>query len=283
MTIKETYRSFSEKLNLVYSEGEAAAICRILFEDLLSLTPSLISAKADEDLSSGDQEKLNVALEKLLLHTPVQYVTGHTIFCGLPFIVNENVLIPRPETEELVHEVINALKNKPQQKILDIGTGSGCIPVSIKKNIPQAEVIAVDLSNGALETAKKNAAANHVDVKFHCIDFTDEAQSATLPSFDIIISNPPYIPENEKELLDKNVTAFEPHLALFVPDNDPLMFYRLIHSFAKTHLNEGGKIFLEMHEEFAKETAALFTGNYSAEIKKDINGKERMLIVTRSR
>ena len=162
---------------------------------------------------------------------------------------------------------------------MDIGTGSGCIAIAVKKNIPAAMITAIDVSEGALLVAKENATTQQTDIGFLQVDFLDEAQWNTLPKFDIIISNPPYIPINEKEKLDINVTAFEPHQALFVPDNSPLLFYEKIATFGKTHLSRGGKIFMETHEDYAKETASLFKQHYKeVTIQKDIFDKERMVI-----
>ena len=238
----------------------------------------------DKLIDENTAKQLETVLQRLMKHEPLQYVIGEAWFYNLPFFVNENVLIPRPETEELVDEVIKYLKNAPSKTLIDIGSGSGCIPVSIKKNIHAARVISVDVSKNALQVAEKNAEANKVSVEFLQLDFLDDQQHGLLPQTDIIISNPPYIPADEKESMDKNVTMHEPALALFVPQDDPLIFYKKIKHFADEHLNPGGRIFLEVHENLAKETAAVFDHeNYKTEIKKDISGKERMLLISRSR
>jgi release factor glutamine methyltransferase len=217
----------------------------------------------------------------LLQHKPVQYVLGEAWFYNMKLKVNEQVLIPRPETEELVQLVLThvAANQVAAPTILDIGTGSGCIAIALMKNIPAAIVTAIDVSGEALLVAKENAIDQDTTIQFFQTDFLNEAQWPVLPTFDIIISNPPYIPINEKEKLDINVTAFEPHHALFVPDNAPLLFYEKIATFGKTHLNPGGKIFMETHEDYAQETADLFSPFYSeVAIKKDIFGKERMVV-----
>lgn len=281
MTIRELYKHYLTSLKAIYPPGEASAITDIVFRRFNNISKSTMLIRGNEITDDATMIVFENALAKLLQHIPVQYITGEAWFYNLKFHVNENVLIPRPETEELVQEAVNFLKGTLGKKLLDIGTGSGCIPISIKKNIPDAEIISLDISTGALQTAAENAAANKVAVDFRQIDFLDERIYSTLPVFDVIISNPPYIPANEKGKLDKNVTMHEPHLALFVPDNDPFIFYRKIFLFAKEHLAKNGKIFLEIHEDYSTEIAAIFSaGKFLAEIKIDISGKDRMLMVT---
>jgi release factor glutamine methyltransferase len=281
MIIKEQYRFFLEQLQVIYSLNEATVITDWVFESLAGIKRFDILKNPGQVLSDTNAAKLNNALASLLQHKPVQYVLGETWFYKMKLKVNEHVLIPRPETEELVELVLNeAAHAEKAPSIIDIGTGSGCIAIAIKKNIPAANVKAIDVSEQALLIAKENAANQHTNIQFLTVDFLEELQWKNLPAFDIIISNPPYIPANEKEKLDTNVTAFEPHQALFVPDNAPLLFYEKIAAFGKTHLNPGGKIFMETHEDYAKETAGLFSAFYSeAAIKKDIFGKERMVVV----
>jgi release factor glutamine methyltransferase len=213
------------------------------------------------------------------MHIPVQYVTGEAWFSNMKLKVSPAVLIPRPETEELVNEVISFLKDNQIASVLDIGTGSGCIAIALKKQLPDIQVTAIDISEPALLIAKQNAQQQQTDVDFFQLDFLDENTWQTIPSYDVIISNPPYIPLAEKELLDKNVAAFEPSLALFVENNRPLVFYEKIAAFGKTHLKKSGKIFLETHENFAEETAALFNNDlYSSVVKRDIYEKQRMVV-----
>ncbi len=282
MILKEIYNTYIASLQTIYSDGEAHAIANIAFEHFAKMSKQDLILRSNETLSAEILMSLHIALNKLLTHEPIQYITNKAWFYNLPFYVNNNVLIPRPETEELVLEVINFLKQNSGKNIVDIGTGSGCIPISIKKNIPYVHVMAIDVSETALEVAKKNADTNNVEVDFKKIDFLDKESYESLGKFDVIISNPPYIPEDEQDSLDKNVTAHEPHLALFVPQNDPLIFYKRIVAFAESHLANGGRIFLETHEILAKQTATLFTEkNYFVEIKKDMQGKERMLIIYR--
>ena len=283
MTIKELYSEFIKSLKLQHEAGEAAAITNIIFEHFAEVSTLGMITNAENELDEGVSKSIQNALVALKRNTPVQYITEKAWFYNLSFQVNNAVLIPRPETEELVLEAINFLKANGAKKVLDIGTGSGCIPISIKKNILDAIVTAIDVSKAALEIARKNALDNNVEVVFLEIDFLEEKNYNKLSKFDLIISNPPYIPENEKNILNKNVTDYEPHLALFVSDNDALIFYRKILIFATEHLEKNGKIFLEIHEDYAKKTANIFiNAQYKVVIKKDMQGKERMLLIYRS-
>ena len=280
MTIGEIHKKYITALQNIYVEGEAIAVTNIAFENILNITKQNIITNADEILDEKIEVKLNDTLVKLLHHEPIQYVVGNAWFYNLNFIVNNAVLIPRPETEELVYEAMNFLKNNDGKNVLDIGTGSGCIPISIKKNIPSVNVHALDVSAAAISVAKENSIKNNVEINFMELDFLSEQNFIQLEKYDLIISNPPYIPNTET--LDKNVVNYEPHLALFVPENDALIFYKKIVVFAENHLEYDGKIMLEVHENLAKETAALFSNNnYEVKIKEDMQGKERMLIIGR--
>ena len=223
--------------------------------------------------------KLETAQVQLLKYKPVQYVLGFTQFYGLKLLVDESVLIPRPETEELLEwMMLDEKRNNRHLQVLDIGTGSGCIAIALKKKQPSATVYAVDLSAAALQVAEKNAAINQTDVQFLLFDFLDETQWCKLQQYDIIVSNPPYIPEQEKGTMNKNITDWEPDIALFVPDHDPLLFYIKTAAFGKTHLAGNGAIYMEMHQDYAGAVKELFTAlGYTAVIKKDINGNERMV------
>lgn len=281
MTIKEQYRFFLQQLQTIYNLNEATVMTDWVFESLAGIERFDVIKNPDLSLPTAKEDALKNALTALLQHKPVQYVLGEAWFYNMKLKVNEKVLIPRPETEELVQLVLNAASILPTAAptILDIGTGSGCIPIAIKKNMPASIVTAIDVSKGALLVAEENAANQNTVIQFLQFDFLDEAHWNALPKFDIIISNPPYIPINEKEKLDINVAAFEPHQALFVPDNSPLLFYEKIATFGKTHLNHGGEIFMETHEDYAKETASLFKQHYKeVTIQKDIFDKERMVI-----
>jgi release factor glutamine methyltransferase len=282
MMIKDLYRNFLVKLQKIYSLSEATAITDWVFEKTASLKRTNILKNPEKIITPAAGELIQKTLQELLQHKPVQYVLGEAWFYRTKFKVNAHVLIPRPETEELVEQLITDRKSKlTDPAILDIGTGSGCIPIAIKKHLPASKLTAIDVSEDALELAKENAALHNAHINFMLLDFLDESTWPSLPLFDIIISNPPYIPLSEKEKLAKNVTSFEPHLALFVPDNSPLIFYEKIAAFGRDHLLPNGKIYLETHEDYAQQTAALFRSHYqTVMIKKDMYGKERMIIIT---
>ncbi|HMG82501.1 MAG TPA: peptide chain release factor N(5)-glutamine methyltransferase [Ferruginibacter sp.] len=280
MTLKEVYRKILEQAQSIYSLSEATTMTDWIFENVADVQRADIIKTPDLEISQSILAELDNRLHQLLLHKPIQYILGEAWFYDMKLKVDEHVLIPRPETEELVSMIItNHEENVP--KILDIGTGSGCIPIALKKHLPAAIITSIDISEGAILLAKENAMIQETVIEFIHSDFLDEKSWINFPTFDVIVSNPPYIPLSEKEKMDKNVTAFEPHLALFVPDNDPLLFYRKIAQFGKKHLNVDGKIYLETHEDHAKETAALFTSLAYEQviIKEDMFGKERMVIV----
>jgi release factor glutamine methyltransferase len=282
MTFREIHTAYLAGLNAAYGSGEARAIADLVFESLAGISKSAMTISADETVNEKITDTLLSSLEKIKNHVPVQHVIEFAWFYGMKFKVNKHVLIPRPETEELVLEVINYLKKNPDKKMLDIGTGTGCIPVAVKKHIPPAQITSIDVSEDALSIAAENAAANKVEVDFKKMDFLNEENWKLLSTYDLIISNPPYIPQEEEKEMDKHVTSHEPALALFVPQDDPLLFYKKIHRFANNHLKEDGKIFLEIHQHFGKETAAIFQEEkYAAELKKDISGNDRMIIVSR--
>ena len=283
MTNRQQYRIFLLQLQSIYNLNEATIITDWVLESLAGIKRFDVVKDPEKLLPDTITEKLKIALEELVQHKPVQYVTGEAWFYNMKLKVDKSVLIPRPETEELVKLVLDTVKDATTfaPSIIDIGTGSGCIAIAVKKNLSAASVTAIDVSENALAVAKDNSAVQQTEIQFIKIDFLEESQWASLPGYDVIVSNPPYIPMDEKEKLDKNVTGFEPHQALFVPDRSPLLFYEKIAAFASAHLNPKGKIFMEVHEDFAKETAALFTKNFSeTSIKKDIFDKERMVVVT---
>ena len=283
MTNRQQYRIFLLQLQAIYNLNEATIITDWVLESLAGIKRFDVVKDPEKLQPDTITQQLKVALEELLQHKPVQYVTGEAWFHNMKLKVDKSVLIPRPETEELVKLVLDTVKNEENLalSIIDIGTGSGCIAIAIKKNLPAASVAAIDVSESALAIAKDNSYEQQTEIQFLKIDFLEESQWASLPKYDVIVSNPPYIPMDEKEKLDKNVASFEPHQALFVPDQSPLLFYEKIAAFASAHLNLKGKIFMEVHENYAKETAALFTKNFGeAIIKKDIFGKERMVVVT---
>lgn len=280
MTIKNAYNELCVNLEKIYDKREAESIADWVIEHITG-KKRWERRLNDELLNPQQEKKLRKYTQQLLTNKPVQYVLNESFFYGLKFFVNEDVLIPRPETEELVALVINEFKDQKKESephILEVGTGSGCISIAIQSRLPKAKITAIDKSRGALEVARRNASTFNQKVDFLLIDFLHAGETAQLGSYDAIVSNPPYIPKKEKEMLAKNVTEFEPELALFVPQNDPLLFYKAIISFAKNHLEKNGKVFVEIHENYASETCALFIRNgFSACILKDIYGKERMI------
>jgi release factor glutamine methyltransferase len=278
MVLKEIISKYITTLSSIYEKGEAEAITKIAIEHFAEIDNSKIILEANKEIESVTLNKLNAVLEKLLTHEPIQYIIGNTWFYNLNFIINKHVLIPRPETEELVFEAIKIIQKNNLKNAIDIGTGSGCIPIALKKNIDALNITAIDVSKDALEVAKQNAALNNVIINFKETNFLNEEEHQQFEKFNLIISNPPYIPDNE--VLHKNVVAFEPSIALFVPEKDVLIFYKKILSFAENHLKKNGYIMLEVHENLAKETAQIFIDkNYVVTIKKDMQEKERMLII----
>jgi release factor glutamine methyltransferase len=272
-------------LAAIYDPREAAHITEWVLENITGHS-RIDRIMHETELSDEQEETYQQYFTRLADATPVQYVLGHAWFMGQRFRVNEDVLIPRPETEELVSWIIDeealvrrkAAGSRQQDiplTIIDIGTGSGCIPIMLKKNIPGADIHGVDISADALAVARANAASLDASVKFHKIDILDESQWSPLPMADIIVSNPPYVPLSDKQSMSAHVLDHEPHLALFVPDEDPLLFYRTIIQFAEKKLKPGGLIFFETHHELASKLMLLAGGQ--SELRKDLSGKDRMV------
>jgi release factor glutamine methyltransferase len=278
-TIGEINKTFKNKLGNSYPENEIRVFVKILLEHYAGLSKTDMVLKAADNLDLDVIMQMEQALDRLEKNEPVQYIIGETEFYGLRLKVNPSVLIPRPETEELVHRIIGNHKKDGRIRILDIGTGSGCIPLALKKNLPDAEVFAIDISEKALKTAQMNAELNHLDVSFSNLDILKEKTNNSLGEFDIIVSNPPYVRQKEKELMHKNVLENEPHLALFVDDDDALVFYRAIIRFAKKHLKKQACLYFEINEAYGKEVTGLLKGCNYGDIKlaKDINGKYRII------
>ena len=281
MTTGEIYNDFRNKLTTIYDNREAENISDWVFENVTGLKKWERRENQNNQLAETDSEKIKTHLQELLKHKPVQYVLHEAWFYRRKFYVNENVLIPRPETEELVEWIISDFKKEKHSKrinIIDIGTGSGCIPVSLKKGLPETSITAIDVSDKALSVSKKNAKELDATIDFLEADFLNENEWKMLSQYNIIVSNPPYIPLNEKQVLAKNVTDFEPGIALFVENNDPFIFYKKIADFSKAHLKPKGKIYVEVHEAYANEVRSIFENSgYKSEIKKDIYGRERMV------
>ena len=264
----------------IYSENEKDSIALILLEYFFEITNTKILL--DTPLNQPDADLLSdleSCIEAINNHEPIQYILGITEFYGLSFFVNPSVLIPRQETEELVDLIIKE-NSSPGLKVLDIGTGSGCIPITLASFLKDSSVTSMDISAEALEVAKDNAAENDVDVAFIQNDILNPSENTEL--YDIIVSNPPYVTNTEKALMQKNVLDNEPHLALFVEDDNPLVFYKAIVDYALTHLKEKGKLYFEINEQFGEETlqVGLDAGFSSGEVIKDLPGKDRIVKLT---
>lgn len=273
-TRREVIQRITSRLTPLYGERESQQVARIVAYELGGFSYSDLILAPDEPL---EIERLEQIIEELASGRPLQYVLGHAEFCGLDFHVREGVLIPRPETEELVQWIV--LENHlPNPSILDVGTGSGAIAIALAHLLPAAQVTAVDLSPQALTIARDNAQRLQTKVSFEEADALGELFPGEREQFDLIVSNPPYIPERERALMRPNVTEHEPSLALFVPDDDPLLFYRSIARNARRLLRPEGSLYFEIHEDFAEAIARMLTeeGFPSTEIRKDINDKNRM-------
>lgn len=278
MKLLELKSLFQKELIEIYSESEIDAIFFWIAEKNLDKPASILKLALHEEWTEFEENKNRFLFQLMQLkdHKPFQYVLGETEFYGLKFFVNENVLIPRPETEELVEWILSDNPNF-DGKIIDIGTGSGCIPITLKKHLHSAKISALDFSEKALEIAKDNAGFHQTEIEFIHADFL-KMDFADLTKFDIIVSNPPYIAESERNSMDKNVLEFEPDSALFVPDDNALIFYERIIEFAENNLNPNGKIYVEINQNLARETEELFQNNFKfVELKRDISGNFRMI------
>lgn len=279
MNIKEYRTQFIQELTLIYDAGEAESFFYLILEEKKQLKRIDLALHPDLFFSEEEIGVWNAILEQLQQEIPIQYLLGKTSFYGLDFEVNAAVLIPRPETEELVEWILESQKSKVESqkvKILDIGTGSGCIAISLAKNLPDATVFALDVSEEALATAKKNAENNSVNVTFIHQNILETED--LLQQFDIIVSNPPYVRNLEKEEIKKNVLENEPHLALFVADNDALVFYKKIAQLAQKNLLPNGQLYFEINQYLGKEMVNLLEKmNFkTVDLRKDIYGNDRM-------
>lgn len=271
------------ELDGIYQKEEIKSITNLLLENLLQI--DLVAIHSNPNHSVSD-EQIGLFIEyvrQLKQNKPIQYILGEAEFYGLKFKLGPSVLIPRPETEELVEWVISKTDKNKKINIIDIGTGSGCIGISLAKNLENANVCISDVSDKALLVALKNAELNNVNSQFYLFDILDCDHVEMPDQFDIIVSNPPYVRESEKLKMNKNVLDYEPSLALFVKDEDPLIFYRKIIEFAKKNLKRSGELFFEINENLSQETSDLlkFEGFSNIELKKDINGRDRMIYAKR--
>ncbi len=279
MLLREIKNIFHDELNALYGKEEVGSFFYLLIEDYFDLERFTLSMQPDMIISKAEETPMFDALSRLKLNEPIQHIIGKSHFMDMDFIVNKTVLIPRPETEELVRWVLNESKfeRNRELRVLDIGTGSGCIAISLAKNLPSAQIVALDISSSALEVAKENALLNEVDITFLKADIL---KLKTLEEkFDIIVSNPPYVRELEKNEMHKNVLDHEPGSALFVSNENPLLFYRIITEFALNNLKEGGRLFFEINQYLAKGTEQLLKDqNFSEiEVRKDMFNNNRML------
>jgi len=261
----------------LYPETEIRSFSQLMIEKVTGFSRTEIIVNKNTQFSVEQQHEIESFIENLKNFIPIQYILGETEFYGLTFNVNESVLIPRPETEELVDWIRSENDRNASLNILDIGTGSGCIAISLKNVLPNSVVDAFDISDQALETARSNALRNELDVNFSKVDILNVPDFSK--KWDIIVSNPPYVLESEKAEIQPNVLDNEPHLALFVPDNDPLLFYRSIAQFSLRQLKPEGKLYFEINRQYGKATIDLLAeyGFTDIELRKDISGNDRMV------
>ena len=278
MTILEFKRYFKSELSELYTEAESAQLYSVFLYEKTGFDRFQQRRFAHQELLISDEEELKEIIEELKTGKPYQQILGHTEFYGKKFFVDENVLIPRPETEELVELAINKIRDSRFEirdfKILDVGTGSGIIPITLKKYFPNAEISAMDISEKALEIAKKNAEFHKKEINFIQADFLN---TELTEKYDIIISNPPYIGIEENIEIEDSVKGFEPNIALFSPTSDALIFYKKIAKDGEKHLNENGMIFLEINQKLGKETLELFSNYSESRLIKDLSGNDRFV------
>lgn len=294
MKTAEAEHWLQQQLQHIYDASESSTIAAWVMENVTGMRRPDRLTHRDETLPSDQMHQLSIKVQRLQAYEPVQYVLGEAYFFGLRLYVDNAVLIPRPETEELVEWIVNDIKasGKPvfselpvaadqtrSLKILDVGTGSGCIALALKKNIPKAEVWGGDISDAALNVARRNGAGLDIRVDFQRVNILDEAQWNNLPQFDIIVSNPPYIAQEELGTMQPNVVAHEPHTALFVPDENPLLFYETLARFGMKKLHNGGALYVEIHEDRGNDVVQLFQKPMytEVELRKDLQGKDRMV------
>ena len=290
--LKDIISFFKQELKGLYDERELRSIIFIVMEEFTGYSSSQLLTNEDQTVSESTLLKINFAIKDLKVYKPLQYILGYATFYDLKIKVTSDVMIPRPETEELVKWVIDDNKyargikadDAPKIiKLLDIGTGSGCISIAIKKNIPEISIKAIDISEHALKVAKKNAELNKVEINFFQHDIFDKNLYGFKFKIDIIVSNPPYVREWEKALMSPNILDYEPELALFVKDEQALVYYEAIANFALLRLKPNGHIYLEVNEALALETSEIFIlkGFKKIKIRQDIHGKDRMLKISR--
>lgn len=277
MTTHQVISDIKSALAAAYPEGEVRAFVRILFEEWMHYSTVDIYMRADSEVPPFVVEKMRYAVQRLLRHEPIQHIVGVAHFHGHRFAVSKHTLIPRPETEQLVDMIVDRNQDVPDLCVLDIGTGSGCIACSLARALRFAEVHAFDISQPALDLAAENARNLGVKVAFHHVDILNAVPQPQ--QFHIIVSNPPYICMHEQQLMEDNVLRYEPHSALFVPDNDPLLFYRAIARYASVALKPGGKLYFEINAAYGNDTANLLSNFHFADIEvvRDFYGRDRFV------
>lgn len=276
-SIQSTINYIKKELENLYNTRECESIAYILIEHVLNYSRTQVQLNKNEAIEEEQLDQIKDYISELIQTKPIQYVLGIADFYEMKFKVNHHTLIPRPETEELVHAIIEENKSE-KLTVLDIGTGSGCIPICLSKHLINADISAVDISAEAITVAKSNASLNNTTVKFFNRDIL-KWEDFEWTKYDIIVSNPPYVTIAEMEKMEKNVLDFEPHTALFVSNHDPLIFYRRITDFANLNLNKGGKLYFEINESLGEEMKDLLRKNGFTKInlRQDINGKNRMI------
>lgn len=279
--VRDIERYFHAELDAQYGKDEVGMFVRMLFEEYVGWNLAQLLTHRDDTINQSDLLRFHWAVEELRRWRPIQHIVGWTEFCGCRIEVDESTLIPRPETEEIVNWTINHFSEIKKQyskiRVLDLCTGSGCISIALTKHLPQAQVTAVDISEKALDVARRNASANNVDVNFLQADILSPFTIHN-SQFTLIISNPPYVMDKEKAEMQRNVLEWEPQQALFVPDSDPLLFYRAIASIAGKHLADNGMLVVEINEQLDGETMHLFNANgFTGTLNHDFRGKPRML------
>ena len=294
MTIDEARKEIIKNIRDIYEQNESNNIAELLIESITKLSRSERIIDGNRILSIAQENLLHSSNFRLQKHEPIQYIINEAWFAGMRFYVDKNVLIPRPETEELVEWVVEEYRIENTEdriqnaeyriqnsgfKILDVGTGSGCIAIALKNKLPLSEVWACDISDQALNIARINADALQATIDFVPLNFLDPGQRKQLPNVDVIVSNPPYVPQNEKTEMKRNVVEYEPSTALFVTDDDPLIFYKAIAEFGREKLNKGGRIYAEIHENLGEPIKGLFLseGYQTVQLKKDLQEKDRMI------
>jgi len=272
-------KDYANELYPLYGKKESEAMLNLLVKRYFNLSRSDLAANPEFRLSESEILRLHFAVNELKNHRPIQYILKHVDFLNAKILVNESVLIPRPETEELVQLILKNEKQNEELRVLDIGTGSGCIAISLAKNLKHAQITGIDVSEEALTTAGKNSFINEVFVSFTLFDILNPDSGEDLGNFDILVSNPPYVTKDDKKHMKENVMQHEPHLALFVEGDDPLLFYHAILYFALDHLRPGGRIYFEINEAFGSDVTDLLkkSGFKQVELHKDIFSKDRFV------